>query len=124
MYSGLTTATEAGALGALAALVLGAWATRRRGWRETARQLGAALAQTAAAVAAIMFLLNCVNIMTRLVALSGLPQALSRFVTDLGLDSVGLLLCLIVVFLVLGMFMDELAMMLLTVPILIPVSRI
>ncbi|WP_344420115.1 TRAP transporter large permease [Pseudonocardia ailaonensis] len=121
MYSGVATATEAGALAAFTAIVLGAWSIRRDGPRQLLLRLGTALGHTVAAVAAIMLLLVGVHIMTRVAALSGLAQELTGFVSDLGLSRVGLLLCLVVVFVVLGMFMDELAMMLLTVPILIPV---
>lgn len=120
MYSGLVTATEAGALGALVAIAVGVWSRRRAGTRTVLAVLGRSLAETASAVAMIMFLLVGVHILTRLVALSGLAQAVSRVVTDLDLSATALLLTLVVTYLVLGMFMDTLAMLMLTIPILVP----
>ena len=121
MYIGVTTATEAGALGALGAILLGVWTGRRDGIRSIAASLVRSLGETVAAVAAIMLLVISVHILTTLIALSRLAQEVAGFIADLGLGRVGLLLGLIVLYFVLGMFMDTLAMLLLTTPILIPV---
>lgn len=121
MYSGVTTATEAGALAALTAIVIGWWLTRRGGLRAYARAIGRAFAHTVAAVAAIMFLIISVKMLTLFIALTGVVQELSTFVADLGLSRLTFLLVLVVMYVVMGMFMDELAMMLLTVPILLPI---
>jgi TRAP-type C4-dicarboxylate transport system, large permease component len=121
MYSGFMTATEAGAVGALVAILIGVWSKRRAGARAVFAVLGRSLAETASAVAMIMFLLIGVHILSRLVALSGLAQAASRMVTALDLTPIALLLTLVVTYLVLGMFMDTLAMLMLTIPVLLPV---
>lgn len=58
-------------------------------------------------------------------ALSQVPNALAQGIVDMGLGRVQLLLLLILVYLLLGMFMDTLAMMLLTIPVLLtPLSAV
>ena len=52
-------------------------------------------------------------------ALSQVPNSLAQLIVDMGLGRVELLVILILVYLVLGMFMDTLAMMLLTIPVLL-----
>lgn len=121
LYSGLATATESGALAALAAILVGAWAQRARGAKAYGALLARAVGQTVAAVAAVMFLIMAVYMMTLFIALSGVVQEFSQWITELGLGRTAFLLILVVMYVFLGMFMDELAMMLLTVPILIPI---
>lgn len=121
MYSGLFTPTEAGAVGALAAIILGWLFSDDRSIGNLARTLIVCLRETAAGVASIFLLLMGVHILTRVVALSGLANKITETITSLGLSRTIFLLSLIVVFLILGMFMDGLAMILLTVPILMPV---
>ena len=121
MYSGLFTPTEAGAFGAIAAIVLGWLFGDDRSVGHLARTVMTCLKETAAGVASIFLLLMGVHILTRVVALSGVADLITETITSLGLSRTVFLLGLIVVFLILGMFMDGLAMILLTVPILMPV---
>ncbi|WP_375000951.1 TRAP transporter large permease subunit [Aeromicrobium sp. CTD01-1L150] len=116
---GVFTATEAGAFGALGAIVVAA--TLIRDPRVFGRSFTTALVGTVSSVGQIMFLLLGTAVMTRTIALSGLPALMVRWVNDLGLGRVTFLLLLIVVFLALGAFLDPIAMMLLTVPFLMPV---
>lgn len=124
LYLGVTTATEAGALAALTAMVIGWWLTRRDGCAAYVRAMGTAFAHTVAAVAAIMFLIIGVKLLTLFIALTGVVQEVSTFITGLGLSRVAFLLVLVVMYVLMGMFMDELAMMLLTVPILLPILAV
>jgi tripartite ATP-independent transporter DctM subunit len=121
LFFGIFTATEAGAFGAVAAIVLGTvvlFRNRKKAGVTTVRRfLSESVMETVTATVAVFFLLIGVMLLTRVITLSGLAQALGDFVTDLGLSSVGLLLALLVMYLILGMFMDTLAAMLLTVPI-------
>jgi TRAP-type C4-dicarboxylate transport system permease large subunit len=54
-------------------------------------------------------------------SLTGIGEAMTKWVTGFGLSQVQLLLCLIVFYLVLGMFMDTLSMMVATIPLVFPV---
>lgn len=121
MYSGLFTPTEAGAFGAIAAILLGWLFGDDRSVGHLFRTLMHCLRETAAGVASIFLLLMGVHVLTRVVALSGVADAITETITSLGLSRTLFLIGLIFVFLILGMFMDGLAMILLTVPILMPV---
>lgn len=117
IYTGALTATEAGAAGALGALVV-TLIMRRKGtpWRA----VWSAGVDTVSTVGSIFFLLIGAAMLSRLLSISGLADGFAETVTDLGLGRVEFLLVMVVVYIVLGMFMDSLAMILLTVPILLP----
>lgn len=129
IFSGFFTVTESGALGAVIALLIGAAAialqTRRARRQGEAVKFGPAarryvsetFLESMAAVAAIFALLIGVNMLTRVMALSGLARWLADLVIDLGLSKIGFLLLLIPIYLILGFFLDTLAMMLLTIPV-------
>lgn len=121
MFFGLFTATEAGAFGALAAILIGAATVllRKRSGKALRRFFSESIIETATATASVFLLLIGVTLLTRVVALSGLAQAFGDFVIELGLNQITFLLVLLVLYLILGMFMDTLAAMLLTVPIFI-----
>lgn len=121
MYSGIFTPTEAGAFGAIAAILLGWLFGDDRSVGHLVRTVLTSLRETAAGVASIFLLLMGVHVLTRVVALSGVANWLTDTITAMGLSRTLFLLGLIFVFLILGMFMDGLAMILLTVPILMPV---
>lgn len=131
IYFGVFTATEAGAYGAAVTLVLGLGAIILRARKARAagapiktaavvgRFFSSTFMETVSAVAAIFFLLIGVILLTRVMALSGLAQWIADAVIDLGLSRLGFLLLLIPIYLILGFFLDTLAMMLLTIPVFI-----
>lgn len=121
LFSGAFTPTEAGAAGAMTALVLTIWNTRRDNALE---KVGQAAVSTISATAAIFFVMIGAEILTRLLALTGLATMLTDFIVDLGLTRVTFLLALIPFYIVLGMFFDTLSMLLLTIPILLPTLEI
>lgn len=115
MYGGYATATEAGALGCLAAILVGYVEIRARG--GFLRGLMLAVEDAVTSFAGIMLLFVGVDALTRMITLSGLAFEVSAWVGGLGLGPRELLLLLMVVYLVLGTFMDTMAIILLTVPI-------
>lgn len=119
MMSGLFTATEAGAVGALASLI---FAIGRLGPKATAIASWHALRDTVASVGAIFLVLVGATMLNRFLALSGTAQMFADGVTEAGLPVLGLIAVLTIFYLLLGMFMDPIAMMLLTVPILLPTA--
>ncbi|MET0735533.1 MAG: TRAP transporter large permease [Microbacterium sp.] len=131
IYAGVFTATEAGAFGAGITLVLGlgtvilAARKARRGGMEVSTgaavrtYFGSTLIETISAVSAVFLLLVGVMLLTRVMALSGLAGWVADLVVDLGLNQISFLLLLIPIYLVLGFFLDTLAMMLLTIPVFI-----
>lgn len=117
MFSGVFTPTEAGAAAAGIALLLCLWYTRKQDAIATVTR---AAVSTVGATAAIFFLLVGAEMLTRVLAVSGLAQFTTEIIAGIGLSRVGFLVLLIVLYLIMGMFFDTLSMMLLTIPILLP----
>ncbi|OLT16485.1 C4-dicarboxylate ABC transporter permease [Pseudonocardia sp. CNS-139] len=118
MFLGVFTATEAGAAGALGAVLLTFWF--RRGNRPLAA-MGAATAETVRSMGGIFFLLVGATALSRLLSVSGLADGFADWVAELGLGRIGFLVLMIGAYLVMGTFLESLAMLLLTVPLLLPV---
>ncbi|MCQ9617905.1 TRAP transporter large permease subunit [Paenalcaligenes niemegkensis] len=70
--------------------------------------------------AMLMLIIIGAYFMNYVVGILGIPSALSRWVSDLGLSPLGLILSLVVFYLVLGCFLETLSMMIATVPIVVP----
>lgn len=121
LFAGIFTATEAGVFGMLAAFVFGSVHLLRTtgSWRSVTTMVRESIIGTLTGTASVFLLILGVVVLTRAMALSQVPNVLAQTIVELGLGRVELLLILILVYLVLGMFMDTLAMMLLTIPVLL-----
>jgi C4-dicarboxylate transporter DctM subunit len=121
LFAGIFTATESGVFGMLAALLMGIHHMMRAGksWREVGGMARESLVGTLTGTASVFLLIVGVHVLTRAMALSQVPNELAQVIVDMGLGRVELLLILIVVYFILGMFLDTLAMMLLTIPVLL-----
>ncbi|MCK0090711.1 TRAP transporter large permease [Rhodococcus sp. HNM0563] len=118
MFSGLFTATEAGAVAALCSVgVVFIW---RRKTGGASRALLDGSIGTVSTVGAVFLLLVGVEALSRMMTLTGISNGFADLITDMNLGRVEFLLLMMVVYLILGAFMDPLPMMVLTVPILIP----
>jgi len=115
LFSGAFTPTEAGAVGALMALVIAIGMGTL-----TFEALKASLRETLTSTAAIFVIAIGANLLTRFLALAGFTDFLGSFVTDVGLSPMMLLLIVCAAYLFLGMFLDPLGIMLLTLPIFMP----
>ena len=116
LFSGLFTPTESGAIGAILCLAYGA-ATRKLGWQGFV----SAVEETLASTASLFLIALGAAVFTLFLALTGLPDALTETVLEWAGGPVMLLLCVAVVFLLLGMFLDPIGIMLITLPIILPV---
>ncbi|MGR3363275.1 MAG: TRAP transporter large permease [Maritimibacter harenae] len=121
LFAGIFTATEAGVCGMIAALILGVIHQLRQGTRVRAIgvMLREALVGTLTGTASVFLLIVGVAVLTRAMALSQVPNFIATGIAEMGLGRVELLFILIGAYLILGMFMDTLAMMLLTIPVLL-----
>jgi tripartite ATP-independent transporter DctM subunit len=117
IYGGFFTPTEAGAIGAIGALLL----VIVRG-RFTARSLKAILLETGKASASIFFLLITAQMYSRMLTLSRLPETLTIWASALQVPGVVILLAFIVVLMILGSIIDSVSIMLLTMPIMVPIA--
>ncbi|MEO3388565.1 TRAP transporter large permease [Mesorhizobium sp. CAU 1741] len=116
IYGGVFTPTEAGAVGALAALII----TVLRG-KLGLRQFWDLLIETGRVTAAITFLIVAAHMYARLLALSGLPSQMNALIQhyELGLFAVMALYLMAVI--ALGTILDSSSIMLIVLPLILPV---
>ncbi|GGF07199.1 TRAP transporter large permease [Stappia taiwanensis] len=116
IYAGIFTATEAAGIGATGAFVI---ALARR--RLTLRTLLETLADTAATTTMMFMVLIGALIFSNFVNIAGLPDFLSQLARTSELPAWAILAAVLLVYLCLGMVLESLSMVLLTVPIFAPV---
>lgn len=116
MFSGLFTATEAGAVGASASLVLAAL-TRSL----TRPALRAALVETLTTTSALFLIAIGAALFTRFLGLSGTSRFIDSFVTEQDLSYLTLMLAIVLIYLLLGMFMEPFGAMPVTLPVFLPI---
>ena len=115
LYGGLVTPTEAGAFGAFMAFVI-ALVQRRLTWAAVRDSL----VETAVSNAAIFFVAIGAVLLTKLVALAGIPTYLGDLIGAWALDPLLLVIATTLVYLVLGMFLDPIGILLITLAIFLP----
>lgn len=116
IYGGVFTVNEAAAVGAFLTMIHALW-TRRL----TLDALRKALLDTVSTTAMVFLILIGAHIFSPFLALTQVPVELSKMMSELGLPAFGMLLILLVFYLILGMFLEGFAMMVLTVPIVFPI---
>ena len=116
IYGGLATATEAAALGIVAAIVL---ATARGALNR--RVIGEIFQGTVLTTGLIMAIIIGAYFLNVIITSTGLPNRITALVKSLQLSPLGVLLLVIGFYLVLGMFMETLSMMVATIPITTPI---
>jgi len=118
IYTGIATPTEASALGALAAFVL---ALSHR--KVTASTLRTALVRATFGTCMIMLILVGATIFGYYFALTQFTQNLVSWVAGLSVSPWLIVVLITCFYLILGCFMDQTAILILTVPIVVPVIR-
>jgi C4-dicarboxylate transporter, DctM subunit len=113
---GVFTPTQGAAVGVILMLIIGL-AQRLLGWEE----IKTALIQTAEVTGMIFFILLGADTFNAFLALTQLPTAAAGWVVGLGLSPYLVVLMLMFFYVILGAVMDELAMILLTLPIFFPI---
>jgi C4-dicarboxylate transporter DctM subunit len=116
IYGGIFTPTEGASVGSAATLAIGI-AQRALGWRT----IGEALLQTAETSAMIFLILLGAEFFNAFLGLSQLPTLAAEWVAGLGLTAYLVLAILLGFYILLGSVMDELAMILLTLPVFFPI---
>lgn len=118
LYGGLFTPTEAAAAACGYALVYGMLSRGRQFLRELLPTAYRSLNLTAV----ILFLVGSVGVFQFLLANMYWPQRIAEAVVNMGLTPLGFIFAYMVVLLILGMFVDGVAMVLLTVPVVFPIA--
>lgn len=118
LYAGFFTATEAGATGAAVALAI---ALLRR--KLNLKSLWGVLTETGHVTVSVSFLIICATIYTRMLAMSGMPQFLVEWLTQLGLGPTGFLLIYVGLVILLGMIIDSSSILLIVLPLMLPMAE-
>ncbi len=116
LYLGWFTPTEAGAVGACLVLVI-SLVERKMGWNE----IRLSLTETTRTTAMIMFLLAGAIIFGQFMAVSRIPFEVAGWTASLPLPPFVIMGLIILIYLILGFFIDALALILLTIPVFYPV---
>jgi len=116
IYSGVFSATEAGAVGAFASMIIAAFYRRLN--KSTVMR---AMAETAETTCMLFFVLIGAQIFTSFLAASGFSNRLVLLVTELQVAPWMIVACLMIIYLFLGCFIDGIAQMVITLPIVFPI---
>ncbi len=118
LYMGWFTPSEGAAVGCSAVVVI-LVAMRRLSWADTAQ----ALVDTARLSVMIFAIVIAVQVFTRFLVLTDIPPAIVSAISQTGLPTWVTLSMIMLLYLVLGMFLDSIGMLLLTLPFVFPVIR-
>jgi tripartite ATP-independent transporter DctM subunit len=116
IFGGLMTPTEAAALGAVLSLVV-AWGYGNLTYRIVKDSFLTAVRITAM----IGFIIFAARLLSFGFQDMGVTERMSSYILGLGLGKYGIMVFLVILYLILGMFFDSMAMMLLTLPFVMPV---
>lgn len=116
IYLGFFSPTEAAAVGAGAVILIG-FALRSL----PLSALWKAARDSIATTATVMLILIAAHMINPFLALSHIPTAVGDFLTSLNLPVLGVLGIILLIYLILGCFLEGFAMLVLTLPIFFPV---
>jgi TRAP-type C4-dicarboxylate transport system permease large subunit len=118
IYAGLFTPIEASGIGAFLTLIA---ALLRR--RLSGPVLKAIVLQTMRTSATIFLILMGAYVFIPFMTLSQLPEIMVRFLLSFDVGTTAILLIIITTYLVLGTFMEDISMLILTLPVVMPVLK-
>ena len=116
IYAGVFTPTEAAAAGAFLALLMSLVKNFKK--PETVLE---AFVETGRTTGMILGICVGASLFTQFFTLSGLPLWLSEVVANIQVHRIWILLCILAIYIPLGMFLDTISILLITVPIFFPV---
>ena len=115
MYAGVATPTEAAALG-----VLGAFGVAKKQGSVTWETIRAVSIGTVQSCSMMGMIIVGATILGSATAVLGVPGAVTQFVTDINLPPFGLIIMLMLMYVILGMFMEGFSMIATTLPVVLP----
>jgi tripartite ATP-independent transporter DctM subunit len=118
IYAGVFTPVEASAIGAGLVIAL-AFAMRAIGWG----QFRGAMLETIKTSAMLYMVVIGANVLNPFLAMTHIPETLGTALVGMGLGAYGTLGLIILSYVVLGMFLDGLSMLVVTIPIVYPVIK-
>jgi len=116
IYGGVFTPTEAGAVGALGALII---AFAKRALDRTV--LWSVLVEAGHIVASILMLIVAATMYSRMLGISGLPNELGEMIAGADIGLYGILTVYVIVLIILGTVLDTTSIILIMVPLFLPI---
>lgn len=116
IYTGWFTATEAGAAGAIGALIV---AIAKR--RLTLKGFWKVLIETGHITASILLLLIAASMYSRMLGIAGLPTAFSEWIQAQELGFVGIMIIYVILLVLMGTILDTVSIILIIVPLFLPI---
>ena len=117
MYTGFFTPVEASAVGAFLTFVV-ALARRSLSWAK----MRTVVLDTMSATATVFLIIIGAFVFIPFMSLTELPAQIVTILTSLPVGSLGILLIIILIYMFLGMFLEGIAMLVLTIPVVIPIA--
>jgi C4-dicarboxylate transporter DctM subunit len=118
VYLGWFSPTEAAAVASFAAIVIG-FATRAL----TLQGLLDALLDTVFSTAMLFFIIVGAFVFSRFIVLARVPNELVEFVTETGMSPAAIVFAVILLYFLLGTFLEEVSTILITVPVILPLMQ-
>ncbi|APE46136.1 MULTISPECIES: TRAP transporter large permease [Alphaproteobacteria] len=115
IYSGIATPTEASGIGAFGAMLL-ALHERKLGFS----QAWGCLRRAAQTTCMILFVILGAHIFGYFFTLTRVTNDLTQWIGGLGISPMGVMVVILIIYVFLGAFMDQIAILILTVPVLLP----
>jgi tripartite ATP-independent transporter DctM subunit len=116
IYAGIFTVTEAAAVGAFLTFLHALWSRKM-----TIAKFLEAILDTIKTTSMVFFILIGAHFFAPFLALTRIPVNLANAIGDLAVPALAILMVIILVYIILGTFMEGYAMMVLTVPIVLPI---
>ena len=116
IYGGIFTATEGAGMGAAGAFLF-AWARKALTWES----LISILVESARTTGMLFTLLIAATVFANFVNFTTMPGDLKEWITHLGLSPIMVVGAMMVIYIILGTVMEELTMVLLTIPLFFPI---
>jgi C4-dicarboxylate transporter DctM subunit len=115
IYLGIATTTEAAGFGCVASLIIAIAAYKFR-----LLQLKRSLYEAALITGMLILVIIGASFFTYVVGSGGLGKSLANAVMDIGMSPIGFIICINILYLLLGCIMDTMTILLLTLPIFVP----
>lgn len=120
IYTGWMTPTETGAVGAFIILLMALARRFATGSGMTRHDFQDAMMETSKLTVMIFTIIWCILIYVRFLGFTGLPVAFADWIVHLEMNRYLIIILILCVYIVLGMFMDGIGMLLLTLPVVHP----
>jgi len=117
IWGGLFTPTEAGGVGAAGAVILGV--LKGMGVRD----LGRAVVDSGKSAAPVMFLLLTANMYAKFMEAAGVSELIRDTFETYHMGPLGIIIVIVIIWLLLGMILDSISIILITVPIFVPLTE-